>query len=349
VRVRINQYGFWYKRPTNFCFCKRDNAMRILFSAPENAWGGIFYTLRSALPEHRVEATGCFAIESVKGIDVLIPTTCPVTGDLLRHADRLRLVQQCGAGLEGVDIEAARKRNIWVANVPTAISGSADSVAEMGIYLMIGLSRDSRGMARSLEEKRTGEPFGRALGGATVGLVGLGGIGRALAKRLPAFDVRLIGIRRHHQREAASQLGLEWIGGPEDFNQLLAESDYVILCLPLTAATSGLMDRKSFLAMKPGAFLINLARAGLVVRDALEEALASSRIAGAGMDVFWEEPPDPDDPLFRQNVLVTPHVAALTDVAMRGVVRVVVENIRRLEKNQQPLYCAGTEVVYGRQ
>jgi len=317
--------------------------MKILFSAPENAWGGIFDTLRSALPEHQVEATGCFAIESVKGFDVLIPTTCPVTGELLEQADRLRLVQQCGAGLEGVDLEAARRLNIWVANVPTTASGSADSVAELGIYFMIGLSRDFRGMTRSLSEQRTGEPFGRALSGKTVGLVGLGGIGRALVRRLHAFDVRLIGIKRHDQREAVEQLGLEWVGRPEDLKRLLGGSDYVILCLPLTPDTSGLMDREAFSAMKRDAYLINLARGGLVDRDALEEALSSGRIAGAGMDVFWEEPPDPKDPIFRYNVLATPHVAALTDVAMRGVVRVVVENIRRLEKNQKPFYSVNSE------
>ena len=259
-------------------------------------------------------------------------------GELALGGDRLRLIQQCGAGLEGVDLQAARKLNIWAANVPTDISGNADSVAELGVYLMIGLSRDVPGMAQSLANRKMGEPQGRALSGRTVGLVGLGGIAEALIRRLRAFDVRLIGIKRHDPRKAMGELGLEWVGGPEELKQLLGRSDYAILCLPLTPETKHLMDHDAFFSMNPGAFLINLSRGGLVDRDALEGALASGRIAGAGLDVFWEEPPDPNDPIFTYNVLATPHIAGSTDVSMQGTVKVVAENISRVEKGQEPLY-----------
>jgi phosphoglycerate dehydrogenase-like enzyme len=312
--------------------------MRILFAAQESSWGGFFGLIRSELPEHHFEATGGFWVNSLEGFDVLIPTMCPVTREVLATADRLRLIQQCGAGLEGVDLRVAWERNIFVANVPTEISGNADSVAELGIYMLIGLSRDFRGMARSLGGRRMGEPRGRALSGKTVGLVGLGGIGRALIRRLKAFDVRLIGIKRHIPAVAGEELGLEWVGGADDLEQLLIRSDYVVLCLPASAETRNLMNRSTFAAMKPGAFLINLARGALVDRDALEEALAAGRIAGAGLDVFWEEPPDPEDPIFSYNVLATPHTAGSTDVAMRGIVRAVAENIRRVENHQEPLY-----------
>jgi phosphoglycerate dehydrogenase-like enzyme len=98
------------------------------------------------------------------------------------------------------------------------------------------------------------------------------------------------------------------------------------------------MDRAAFSSMKQSAFLINVSRGGLVDRDALEVALASDAIAGAGLDVFWEEPPDPDDPIFSYNVLATPHIAGSTDVSMQGIVDVAAENIRRLEQNLEPLY-----------
>jgi phosphoglycerate dehydrogenase-like enzyme len=98
------------------------------------------------------------------------------------------------------------------------------------------------------------------------------------------------------------------------------------------------MNHDAFSSMKQDAFLINLSRGGLVDRDALEEALASGRIAGAGLDVFWEEPPDPQDPIFNYNVLATPHIGGSTDVSMRGIVKVVAENIRRVEKNEEPFY-----------
>jgi phosphoglycerate dehydrogenase-like enzyme len=312
--------------------------MKILFAAPENAFGGFLGMIRSKLPQHLFEATGRFGIDTLKGFDVLIPTMCTVTRELLEQGERLRLIQQCGAGLELVDLKAARDMNIRVANVPTDMSGNADSVAEVALYLMIGLSRDFRGMAESLANGKMGEPQGRSLSGRTVGLVGLGGIGRALIKRLKAFDVRLIGIKRHDPQKAGKDLGLEWAGGPEELTKLLEMSDYVVLCLPLTSESRDLMDRAAFSSMKQSAFLINVSRGGLVDRDALEVALASDAIAGAGLDVFWEEPPDPDDPIFSYNVLATPHIAGSTDVSMQGIVDVAAENIRRLEQNLEPLY-----------
>lgn len=312
--------------------------MKVLFAAAENAWGGFLGLIRAELPQHDFEATGRFGMDSLKGIDVLIPTMSQITRSLIEQGDRLRLIQQCGSGIEGVDLQAARDYNIWVANVPTDVSGNADSVAELGIYMMIGLARDPRGMARSLANRKMGEPPGRALDGQIVGLVGLGGIGKALAKRLKPFGVRLIGLKRHNSQAARRELGLEWVGEPQDFHRLLARSDYVVLCLPLTSETTRLMDRDAFSSMKSGAFLINLSRGGLVDRDALEAALASGRIGGAGLDVFWEEPPDPGDPIFNYNVVATPHIAGSTNVSMQGIVKVVAENIRRVEKDMAPLY-----------
>jgi len=312
--------------------------MKILFAAPESAWGGFLGLIRAELPGHHFEATGRFAADTLKSFDVLIPTMCSVSQELLETGDRLRLIQQCGSGLEMVDLNAAQRCNINVANVPTDISRNADSVAELGIYLIIGLSRDVRGMSKSLAEQSMGQPQGRALDGRTIGLIGLGGIGRALVKRLKAFGVHLIGIKRHNPKEAMEKHGMDWVGGIEDLKELLARSDFVILCLPVTPESRNLIDHNAFSAMKNEAFLINLSRGGLVDRDALEDALATGEIAGAGLDVFWEEPPDPNDPIFNYNVIATPHIAGSTDVSMRGIVKVVAENIRRLEKNLQPLY-----------
>ena len=311
--------------------------MKILFAAQENAWGGFLSLIRAEMPEHHFEATGRFAVDTLKGVDVLIPTMCAVTQELLETADQLRLIQQCGSGLEMVDLDAARRRNIQVANVPTDISGNADSVAELGIYLMIGLSRDVRGMSESLVEQRMGQPQGRALNGRTIGIVGLGGIGRALVNKLKVFGVRLIGIKRSNPKDAMEKLGMDWVGGVEDLKELLSRSDFIVLCLPMTSESKNLIDHNAFSFMKDGAFLINLSRGGIVDRDALENALASGKIAGAGLDVFWEEPPDPNDLIFSYNVMATPHIAGSTDISMRGIVKVVTENIRRLEKNHKQL------------
>ena len=312
--------------------------MKILFAAHENAWGGFLGLLKNELPQHEYEASGRFGFETLKGFDVFIPTMSAVNREHLAGSDHLRLIQQCGAGLEGVDLQAASEMNIRVANVPTDISGNADSVAELGIYMMIGLSRDFRKIALSLTGRQTGVPQGLALSGKTVGIIGLGGIGRALARRLKAFDVHLIGIKRHAPQKAKAELDLEWVGTTEDMKELLGRSDYVVLCLPLTPESRNMMGRHTFDMMKGDSFLINLSRGGLVDRGALENALAAEKIGGAGLDVFWEEPPDPDDPIFKYNVLATPHIAGATDVSIRGIVKAVAENIRRLEAGHDLLY-----------
>lgn len=294
--------------------------------------------IRSEAPGYEFVATGRYGFDTLEGFDVLIPTMARVTRETLETNDRLKLIQQAGAGLEGVDVGAARDLGIRVANVPADLSGNADSVAELGIYMLIGLSRDVRGMAKSLSDSKMGVPLGRALSGKTVGVVGLGGIGKALVRRLRSFDVRLIGIKRSDPMKAKEDLGLEWAGDLQELPELLSRSDYVVLALPMTSDTKGLMNRKTFSHMKKGAFLINIARGGLVERDALEEALASGRLAGAGLDVFWEEPPDPNDPVFAYNVVATPHIGGGTDVSLQGIVKTVAENLRRLENNLEPLH-----------
>ena len=119
---------------------------------------------------------------------------------------------------------------------------------------------------------------------------------------------------------------------------MLKESDYVILTLPLTGESRNIIDSDTISYMKKGAFVINLSRGGVINKEALESSLAAGKMAGAGLDVFWEEPPDPDDSIFGYNVMSTPHIGGSTDVSMNGIVKVVSENIRRLEKNQMPLY-----------
>lgn len=312
--------------------------MKILFAASEKTWGGFLSMLRSKLPEHEVDAAGGFHIDTLAGYDILIPTMSPVTADAMDTADRLKLIQQCGAGLEGVDIPAAAERNIGVANVPTDISGNADSVAELGIYMMVGLARDFRAMEKSLKSPAVGSPFGRALKGKTVGFVGLGGIARALIERLRPFGMKMVGIKRRDPEAARLELDLEWTGRTADLPELMGRSDFVMLCLPLTEESEGMIDAGAIAAMKRSGFLINLSRGGIVDKAVLLAALEEGRIAGAGLDVFWEEPPDPNDPIFEQNVLATPHVGGATDISADGILAAVVENIRRVERGETPLY-----------
>lgn len=311
--------------------------MKILFAASEDAWGGFLNRVKKLLPDHEFIAGGRFEITDLAGINILIPTMSKVTEDILKTADRLQLIQQCGAGLELVNINAARERGIPVANVPSDISGNADSVAELAIYFMIGLSRNVEMMKDSLEKRIMGGPMGIALKGRTVGIVGLGGIGKALINRLRPFGVNLIGIKRSDPVQAQKDLCMDWVGGPDHLDILLKQSDYVVLCLPLSSSSQGLINEDAFRKMKKNSFLINVSRGGLVDYRALKSALKEKIIAGAGLDVFWEEPPDPADDIFKYNIMATPHIGGATDISMQGIAASVAENINRIANGKIPV------------
>lgn len=306
--------------------------MRVLFAAEEDAWGGILDKFRQALPAVEFVAAGGYELTSLAGYDALIPTMSRVDADLLATADRLRLIQQIGAGLEGVDRAAAEARGIEVANVPTDISGNADSVAELGIWMMLGLARHARCIPDFFAARQLGGPIGLGLKGKTVGIVGLGGLGKALARRLRAFEMTLIGIKRDADPAFAEAHGLAWLGTLDALPTLLARADFVVLTLPDTPETHHMIDTKALATIRPGAFLINLGRGGLIEREALFGALRDGRLSGAGLDVFWEEPPDPDDPIFAENVIATPHIGGVTDVSTQGIFEIACERLRALSQ-----------------
>ena len=278
--------------------------MRVLIAADEHAWGG------------------------------LIPGMCKVDAALLATADRLALIQQAGTGLEGIDIAAAKQRGIMVANVPSDSSGNADSVAELGIWMMIGLARRYHEIADCLAQQQLGQPVGLGLKGKTVGLVGLGGIGKALAARLRPFGMRMIGVRREADAAFAHQHGLAWLGDMTQLPQLLQQADFVVLSLPDNPQTHQIIDATALAQMKPQSFLINLGRGGLIDKAAFLSALKNRSLAGAGLDVFWQEPPDPQDEVFRYNVIATPHIGGVTDISLAGNLSGVCDNLRRLRDGE---------------
>lgn len=311
--------------------------MKVLIAAEENAWGGMIQQFRQLLPDVEFTASAGHAAQSLAGFDALIPGMARVDARLLQTADRLRLIQQAGAGLEGVDLDSARAQGVKVANVPSDSSGNADSVAELGIWMMIGLARKAVELSASLAQQRLGQPTGIGLMGKTVGLIGVGGIGKALAKRLAPFGVRLIGVKRSADRAFAEQHQLSWLGDMEQLPELLAASDFVVLSLPDNADTRHIIDENALAQMKAGSFLINLGRGGLIEKQALIAALQGGHLAGAGLDVFWQEPPDPQDEIFSLNVIATPHIGGVTDISLAGNVAGVCDNLRRLRDGEEIL------------
>ena len=211
---------------------------------------------------------------------------------MARAAPRLRLVQVPGAGLDRVD-QAALRPGIWLANV----YGHEVGIAEYVIGTMIALTRSLGRLDAKLREGRwesqwaigtPAPPLWPELAGRTLGILGFGHIGQAVARRAAAFDMRVCAVRRRAQPETPS--GMLFVGGPEQLDDVLRQADYLAITLSLSKATRGLLDDRRLRLMKPTAFLINVARAEILDEAALYDALVADRLAGAALDVWWRYP-----------------------------------------------------------
>ncbi len=304
--------------------------------------------LQAALPRDEIaECAPADAALAAADSDVLIPIMAPITAAVFQ-SQRLRLVQQYGVGLEAIDIDAATRAGIPVANVPSGGSGNAESVAELAIAQMMMLGRDLPQAQANFYQRRFGAPIGRALWQSCVVIVGYGGIGQEIARRLAGWGVRIVAVSRRGPGAGPAQDGSVHVDRHVDARGLraaLAEADYVVVAAPASAANVGLIGREAIAAMKPGAFIVNIARGAVIDYDALLEGLRSGRIAGAALDVFWQEPFDPDDPLLRERVIPTPHIAGVTEECFRGVGQAVAANIERLRAGEQLANCANPEVL----
>lgn len=309
--------------------------MRILFC------GDCFPSARALLRDRLVSddllvCNGIGLRAALAIADVVIPMMTILDAELI-EAGSFRLVQQWGSGLEGVDLDAARRRSVWVANVP-ASGSNADSVAEHVLMLIFALLRQLPKAQANVRDGVLGAPLGRMLAGRTVCLYGLGATALALARRLRVFGVRLIGITRERVLEKRQEFELDECFSGRERSKALAESDIVVLCVRLGPQTKGLIDAGALEAMPRGALLVNAARGGLIDYRALDNALARGHLGGVGLDVFWTEPIAPDDPLLKfPNVITTPHVAGVTDRSYSEIADAVARNIERLRSGEPPL------------
>jgi phosphoglycerate dehydrogenase-like enzyme len=231
-----------------------------------------------------------------------------------------------------VDIDAATARGIAVANVATAGTGNAESVAEWCVMAAIAAGRKLPQLEQVIRDgSRWGGPVGRALWGKTAGVVGLGGVGQAVVQRLMPFGMEVIAVTRRPDPRAITRLGLAWLGSLVDLPVLLSRSDFLFLCLPLNEQTRKIIDAHALALLPEQACVINAGRGGVVDHEALTDALAGGRLSGAGLDVFDQEPLDPRSRLLsRADIVATPHIAGVTDAAYQGVAIRVAGNIRRL-------------------
>jgi phosphoglycerate dehydrogenase-like enzyme len=266
-------------------------------------------------------------------IDVVVPLWSEVDGDTIR-AGQFGLIQQFGAGVDNIDIAAATAAGVWVANMPGL---NAVDVAEHAVLLLLALLRRLPESPSGFDPGHWGDPPGEALAGSTVCIVGLGAVGSQLARRLNPFEVRLIGVRRDVSHGAPPTTPDVEIVGADRIHEALGVADAVILTASHEPGTPPLIDRRALAAMRPGARLVNVARGALIDEAALLEALDQGRLAGAGLDVFTEEPYPASAPLAHHpKVIATAHNAALTTSYFRRAARALGEGLAAQLDGRRP-------------
>jgi D-3-phosphoglycerate dehydrogenase len=254
---------------------------------------------------------------------VLVRSATKVDAEAIAAAPLLKVIARAGVGLDNVDIKAATAAGVMVVNAPTS---NIISAAELTVGHIISLARHIPAASGALAEgqwKRS-KYTGVELYEKTVGIIGLGRIGALIAARMQAFGTKIIAFDPYITSARAQQLGVV----PVTLEELLAQSDFVTIHMPKTAETTGMIGAEQFKLMKPTAFVINVARGGLIDEDDLYDALTAGTIAGAGLDVFVSEPPTGSKLLGLENLITTPHLGASTDEAQEKAGVSVAKSVR---------------------
>ncbi len=245
---------------------------------------------------------------------IIIRSATKLTADIIKEAKKLKAIGRAGVGLDNIDVKQATKQGIIVINSP---GGNTISTAEHTMSMMLALSRNIPQANASLKRNEWDRKrfMGTELYGKTLGIIGLGRIGSAVAKRSQAFGMQVIAYDPYSSVEKAEELNINLV----DLKNLLKEADYITIHVPSTEETKHLIGEKEFKLMKKDVRIMNCARGGLIDEAALLEALKSNKVAGAALDVFEKEPPR-DNPLLKlDNVIFTPHLGASTEEAQVNV------------------------------
>ncbi len=259
-----------------------------------------------------------------------------VDRELLRSCPRLKVLANVAVGFDNIDVSAATERGVWVTNTPGILH---ETTADFAFALLLAVARRIVPAERFAREGkwRTWSPtafLGADVHGATLGIVGLGQIGSAVARRARGFGMRVLYTARSRKPAAEESLGVEWA----DLDALLQRSDFVSLHVPLTPDTHRLMDRERIRAMRRGSYLVNTARGGIVDHDALVDAIADGHLAGAALDVTDPEPLPPDHPLYRfDQVLITPHIASASERTRARMAELAAENVVAVLAGRAPI------------
>ena len=277
-------------------------------------------------------------IAYVSQFDAVMTGLPSITREMMAAGNRLKVVARYGVGVDSVDIEAATELGVVVTNIPGA---NTVAVAELTIGLMFCLARQLPQHHAWTKAGRWKRRVGLELYGKTLGLMGLGQIGKEVARRAVHLGMKVVAFDPYWDERFAQELGVERLTK----EQVLQEADMVSLHMPLNPETIGAIGQEELTMMKPGAMLINTARGGLIDEEALYMTLASGHLGGAALDVFSREPPT-GGPLFElDNIVLSPHRGFQTVEASQTMSRVIVENVTAVLRGERPPNIVNPEVL----
>ncbi|MDN4093977.1 D-glycerate dehydrogenase [Brevibacillus agri] len=276
-------------------------------------------------------------LEEIEQADaVLTMLTERVDEELLRRAKKLRIVANMAVGYDNIDVAACKRRGVTETNTPDVLT---EATADLAFALLLATGRRLTEANRFLlaGEWTSWSPYlmaGQSVYGTTLGIIGMGRIGEAVARRAAGFNMRILYHNRNRKEEAEAKTGARLAG----LDELLQESDYVVLLTPLTEETRHLMGEREFALMKKSAVFVNVSRGGTVDEAALYEALVSGQIWAAGLDVFRQEPVPLDHPLLSlPNVVALPHIGSATIQTRDEMARLAAANIVAVLSGKEPL------------
>lgn len=312
---------------------------------PEKAWEMIEQFCEAEVWDGELPPPREVLFEKVREVEgLLCLLTDEIDGPLMDRAPKLKVISNCAVGYDNIDVKAATERGIIVCNTPGVLT---ETTADLTFALLMATARripEATRFARAGKWKTWGLTLllGQDIYGATLGIVGMGRIGSAVAKRVTGFGMKIFYYDVARREDLEGQLGMIFI----DLETLLRESDFVTLHLPLTKETHHLIGRREFEMMKPTAILINTSRGPIVDQKALYDALKSGQIAAAGLDVTDPEPISPDEPLLSlDNCVVLPHIGSASVATRTRMALMAAENLIAGLRGEMPPNPVNREVL----
>ena len=276
-------------------------------------------------------------VESIRECDALIAGVEKITGPVIQASEKLKIIAKHGAGVDNIDVKTASSRGIVVINAPGA---NSDAVADLTIGLFLSMARSIPFADRSVREGKWPRVVGVQLNGKVLGIIGLGQVGKKVAKRASGFDMKVLAYDVFKDEAFAQKWGITYL----PLDELLAQSDFISIHIPLSPTTRRLISERELGLMKKEAFLLNISRGDIVDEEALYQVLKEGRIRGAALDVFFNEPPRESPLLKLDNVILTPHMGGYTLEALIETGMICVRGIVDVQEGRRPQFAANPEI-----